>query len=238
MTSKVTIVIPFFNDPYIPQAVESALTQTYHNIEIIVVDDGSMQYAPLLKPYLSHIYYLGKSNGGTASALNHGIRNASGDYIVWLSSDDMLYPNKIKEQLMFMHENQSFISHTNFNIINGSSHITQHTAGIHPYTEIELYTTLLGANPINGCTIMFKKDIVRSVGLFNEALRYTHDIDLWYRVILSGYSLHYLNQCQTAYRWHPNMGTIRHQTTIEKELHETQIRYQSSLRRLIASKGG
>ena len=70
MLPKVSIIIPFYNDSYIDQAVVSALYQTYPNIEIIVVDDGSTQHQYRLAPYLSRIIYLGKANGGTASALN------------------------------------------------------------------------------------------------------------------------------------------------------------------------
>ena len=77
---KVTIVIPFYNDPYVREAVDSALLQTYENLEIIVVDDGSTSHSDKLDSYGERIYYLGKANGGTASALNYGFRYASGDY--------------------------------------------------------------------------------------------------------------------------------------------------------------
>src|SRR5689334_17046366 len=98
----VTIVIPFYNCAYIDQAVQSALNQTYKPLEIIVVDDGSTRHADRLTPYLPYISYMGKANGGTATALNHGIRNASGEYIAWLSSDDLFYPDKIAHQVAFM----------------------------------------------------------------------------------------------------------------------------------------
>ena len=73
MMPTVTIVIPFYNCQYIQQALESAVQQTYPAVEIIVVDDGSTQYSHLIAPYMNRVYYMGKSNGGTASALNHGI---------------------------------------------------------------------------------------------------------------------------------------------------------------------
>ena len=238
MTPKVTIVIPFFNDVYITQAVESALSQSYRKIEIIVVDDGSTKHTELINPYLPHIHYLGKKNGGTASALNHGIRYASGEYIAWLSSDDVFYMDKIKNQLSYMLENNAAISHTNFDNMNENSQITQHSAGGSFSSVVEFYKSFLVGNSVNGCTVMMSKHILNSIGLFNERLPYTHDLDLWYRVILSGHSLHYLNQSLTAYRWHPGMGTIKHRAVIEAELHATQMRYQGSLRRLIGMVGG
>ncbi|MGO4274414.1 glycosyltransferase family 2 protein, partial [Paenibacillus sp. TAF58] len=80
MQPKVSIIIPFYNCPYIDQAIASAIGQTYANVEIIVVDDGSTIHADKIGPFKDRVYYLGKANGGTASALNHGIRYASGEY--------------------------------------------------------------------------------------------------------------------------------------------------------------
>ncbi|GJM76095.1 hypothetical protein HMSSN036_83110 [Paenibacillus macerans] len=94
MTPTVSVIIPFYNCPYVEQAVQSALNQTYRPLEVIVVDDGSTSHAERLAPYRPHIHYLGKANGGTASALNHGIRHASGEYIAWLSSDDVFIRTK------------------------------------------------------------------------------------------------------------------------------------------------
>lgn len=128
MRPKVTIVIPFYNCAYVDQALQSALEQTYGPLEIIVVDDGSTEHVDMLQAYLPYIHYLGKSNGGTASALNHGIRHASGDYIAWLSSDDTYHRDKINNQVSFMVENGAYISHTNFNFINQYSQVTSYQA--------------------------------------------------------------------------------------------------------------
>jgi teichuronic acid biosynthesis glycosyltransferase TuaG len=79
----VSVVIPFYNCPFIGQSVESVVQQTYSHIEIIVVDDGSTLHREQLGPYGTGIRYFWKPNGGTASALNCGIRAARGEYIVW-----------------------------------------------------------------------------------------------------------------------------------------------------------
>ncbi|WP_328097470.1 glycosyltransferase family A protein [Peribacillus frigoritolerans] len=78
-----SIIVSFFNCPYIDEALESLMNQTYKNIEIIVVNDGSTIYSDKIIPYLDKIIYIEKGNGGTACALNMGIRNATGDYLCW-----------------------------------------------------------------------------------------------------------------------------------------------------------
>lgn len=238
MTPKVSVVIPFYNCPYIEQALQSALSQSWQPYEIIVVDDGSTVHADRITPYLHKIHYLGKSNGGTASALNYGIARASGDYVVWLSSDDMFYRDKINNQVIFMEQNQLLITYTNFNYINSASQLTQMNAAAVFPNQLEFIRCFLQGNPINGCTVMFKRELFGAIGLFNESLPYTHDYDLWFRAILNGYTPVMLNQSLTAYRSHEGMGTIKHFDTIMAEAAATNARYHAQLSGLIASMGG
>ncbi|MBT2293471.1 glycosyltransferase [Paenibacillus albidus] len=238
MKPKVSVVIPFYNCPYIEQALQSVFSQSWKPYEIIVVDDGSTQHRDRLMPYLSRIHYLGKANGGTATALNHGIRHATGDYVAWLSSDDMFYYDKINNQVSFMEENRLLISYTNFNYINGSSQLIQQNAAALFPNQLEYLRCFLQGNPINGCTVMFKKEVFGAIGLFDEALPYTHDYDLWFRAILNGYAPVMLNQSLTAYRQHEGMGTIKHYDTIMAEAAATNARYHGLLRGLISSMGG
>lgn len=238
MNPKVSVVIPFYNCPYIEQALQSALSQSWQPYEIIVVDDGSTMHADRIASYLSRIHYLGKSNGGTASALNHGIMHATGDYIVWLSSDDMFYPDKINNQVLFMEQNHLLITYTNFNYIDGNSQLTElNAAAVFP-SHLDYLRCFLQGNPINGCTVMFKKELFSAIGLFNESLPYTHDYDLWFRAILNGYPPIMLNQSLTAYRRHSGMGTLKHYDVIMAEAAATNARYNGLLRGLIASMGG
>lgn len=235
---KVSVIIPFYNCPYIEQALQSALSQSWQAYEIIVVDDGSTVHAGRIVPYLHKIHYLGKANGGTASALNHGILHATGDYIAWLSSDDMFYRDKINNQVQFMEQNGLLISYTNFNFINGESQLTEMNASLVFPNQLEYLRCFLQGNPINGCTVMFKREVFGAIGLFDEALPYTHDYDLWFRAILSGYPPVMLNQSLTAYRRHSAMGTLKHLDVIMAETAATNARYQGRLHGLIASMGG
>ncbi|GGD49955.1 glycosyltransferase [Paenibacillus nasutitermitis] len=233
---QVTIVIPFYNDPYVGEAIESALAQSYDNLEIIVVDDGSTLHADKVQPYLKQIHYLGKANGGTASALNHGFRLAGGEYMAWLSSDDRYHPDKITKQMEAMTRYGALIGHTGFNRIDASGTTTLE-AIIPPGCESgDLYRTLQHNNPINGCTVMLHKSLFRLIGPFDETLRYTHDLDYWFRVLLTGIPMQLTPSPLTDYRWHEAMGTLRHQEAIAIETASTfgkyKVRWDTYLKQL------
>lgn len=240
MNPLVTIVIPFYNCSYVNQAIESALNQTYSNIEVIVVDDGSTSHQERVTPYLNRVHYLGKANGGTATALNHGIRHASGDYIAWLSSDDLFTPDKIKNQVQFMIKHKALISHTNFHYIDGLGRITHaHVVPNNMYSDLKVfYRTFLNANPVNGCTVMMRRGLFQQIGMFDESLRYTHDIEFWLRAIQAGIYFPFLNQPLTMYRWHDEMGTRRHIEAVTKEYNQIQERSKAALLKLIHKNEG
>jgi teichuronic acid biosynthesis glycosyltransferase TuaG len=237
MPITVSVIIPFYNDPYITQAVESALSQSYPYVEIIVVDDGSnARHQKLLEPYLSNIRYIRKEQGGTGSALNEGIRAATGEYIAWLSSDDLFYRRKIEFQLEAMQRAGAMISHTAFNYIDRLGRVTDY-AVYPPDSLSSLYHTFIKGNPVNGCTVMMSKALIAKVGMFNESLAFTQDLDYWYRVLLLGVPMLLIKQPLTAYRKHPAMSTLLYQGAVMQEAQATYNRYEEPLRRLIARNG-
>ncbi|UUZ89559.1 glycosyltransferase [Paenibacillus sp. P25] len=238
MYPKVSIIIPFYNDPYVDQAIVSALNQTYPNVEIIVVDDGSTQHADKIRPYMDRLYYLGKANGGTASALNYGIRMASGEYIAWLSSDDQFYPHKLSVQIPFMQAHQSLISFSAFDLIDAYNRVTQYNISPRFPSKLAFNQALRYGNPINGCTVVANRQLLLQAGLFNEALPYTHDYDLWMRLILSRVEFHYVDQPLIRYRWHDQMGSVKNQKAIEAEIRQIQTAYAPLLEAYLRELGG
>ena len=102
----VTALICNFNyGPYLARAIDSALNQTWQNLEIIVVDDGSTDNSrEILKNYEGRIRAVCKSNGGQASAFNIGIKEAQGEIICFLDSDDFWYPQKVEHIIAKYHE--------------------------------------------------------------------------------------------------------------------------------------
>ncbi len=93
----VSVIIPAYNcSVYLPEAIESVLTQTYTDIEIIVVDDGSTDDTPeVVAPYLDRIRYIRQSNKGLPAARNTGIRASGGEFVALLDGDDSWLPEKL-----------------------------------------------------------------------------------------------------------------------------------------------
>ena len=100
----VSIVIPVYNgENYLKDAIDSALAQTYKNIEIIVVNDGSTDNTEKIAlSYGNKIRYFKQKNGGVSSALNKAIKHMKGEYFSWLSHDDMYYPCKVALQVEYL----------------------------------------------------------------------------------------------------------------------------------------
>ncbi len=229
---KVSIIIPFYNCAYVDQAIQSALNQTYENIEIILVNDGSTIHNEKVKPFLNKIRYIEKGNGGTASALNAGIEAATGNYFSWLSSDDLYEPEKIEKQLNFMKQHHASVSYLSYILIDEKNRSISGPVGIaFPNREL-FYRHLKSGCPINGCTVMLKMKIFQEVGLFDESLPFTQDYDLWLRVVQK-YDFYYLDQPLVSYRVHDEMGTKRNAVAIRKEIKLVKTRHRRAINQLI-----
>lgn len=103
----VSIIICVYNgEKYIEPCLKSALSQTYPNIEIIVVDDGSTDRTGQIVKNYSQIKYIYQKNKGIAEARNTGLNHCMGEYIAWLDADDLYLPDKVQEQVQFLQQNQ------------------------------------------------------------------------------------------------------------------------------------
>jgi glycosyltransferase involved in cell wall biosynthesis len=229
---KVSIIIPFYNCKYVDQAIESALKQTYPNVEVIVVNDGSTKYIDKVKKYFGRIKYIEKGNGGTGTALNTGIKHATGTYFSWLSSDDIYHPEKISKQLRYMREKRAYAVYSPVIFINSTSQPTSQSIGVSYSNKALFLEQLLRGCFINGCSVLLKMDVFTKVGLFDETFPYAHDYDLWIRVA-QHYDFHYLNEPLIFYRVHEDMGTKKHVDVINGEIYRIQNKYHRILTRMI-----
>src|SRR5438034_10365066 len=100
-TPTVSVILPVYNgEQYLRFAIESVLTQTFQDYELIIVDDGSSDSTPAIaQAYGQRVRYVRQANTGVAGAFNHGLALAAGRYISWLSHDDVFLPQKLDNQV-------------------------------------------------------------------------------------------------------------------------------------------
>ena len=98
MEDKVSVIIPVYNsEKFLSESIKSILDQSYKNIEIIAVDDGSTDNSlEILNQFKDEIIIIHQENQGLAGALNTGIEKMNGEWFKWLSADDILKPNAVK----------------------------------------------------------------------------------------------------------------------------------------------
>lgn len=173
------------------EAIDSAIQQTYQNIEIIVINDGSNDKGRtdrIALAYGKQIKYYTKENGGVATALNLGIEHMNGEYFSWLSHDDVYYPKKVQEQIEYLNtqDNNSIILYSDFDIIDSKSKIIKHCLLDHDMLVKKPLYGILGRH-IHGCSLLIPKEAFEKVGVFNVSLPFTQDYDLWLRL-----SKHYI----------------------------------------------
>ena len=211
----VSVVIPVYNgSKYIKEALESVFSQTYKNIEIIVVNDGSIDNSEeIINKYNDKIRYFKKPNGGVASALNFAISNSNGEYISWLSHDDLYSNNKIESEINLLkslevNDREKTIIYTNYKTINENS-VVINASIFHKQHNLKnlnssLYPLFKGL--IHGCTLLIPKKCFSEIRYFDENLKATQDYDLWFKMFPS-YDIRFLESYSVMSRTHKDQDS-------------------------------
>jgi glycosyltransferase involved in cell wall biosynthesis len=196
----VSVVIPTYNQAsYLGASIESVLAQTHPAIELVVIDDGSTDATPaIIEGYGERIHAIRQTNRGAANALNQGIRQARGEYVCWLSSDDAFLPGKVALQVAaFQADPELGLSFMGFDIIDAAGAFIADRSDI-AWRHPDLLVSVFWANPINGSTVMIPRRVFDEIGPFDEALRADVDAEMWFRILarhpaahIPGVHLHY-----------------------------------------------
>ncbi len=227
----VSIIIPLYNGSnYIEEALKSAIAQTYDNVEIVVVNDGSTDGdagKAICDRYADKIVYFEKENGGCASALNFGIRHAKGEFISWLSHDDLYEPTKVERQIEQYNVHQLSKSNTIISNVGGLidsegkeiPHPTRKTTGFFSAHKAFEYI-LLRACP-NGCGLMIPKCVFEKHGYFDETQRFVLDWNLWLKFALFGVDFYFDDEKLVSNRVHSMQVTVKQRELHSKETDQT-----------------
>lgn len=204
---KVSTIIPTYNSPhYLIEALESVLSQTYKDMEIVIVDDGSTDNTKeVIQSYLildRNIKYIYQNNGGTASARNTGIKFSSGEYIAFLDHDDIWLPQKTELQIKILDSDPSIgLVYCRFQIMDEDKGSVLEP----PKRELcrgGVYEKFLVRCYINTASqVMIRKACIERVGYFDESLQIVDDYDFYIRVARH-YKIEYLDQPLANWRIH------------------------------------
>jgi glycosyltransferase involved in cell wall biosynthesis len=202
MTPLISIIIPVYNGAqYIKDAVENVFGQTYKNIEIIVVDDGSTDGTKeKIEGYIhtNAVKYMDQPNKGLASARNAGIANAQGEFCKFLDCDDILYPQQIELQVRHLSDKPDpVISITDYDLSfeSGNKKTIKIDMGSGAILARFIKSNL---GPVHAYLV--RRSLLAQAGMFDEGLSSCEDTDLWLRILLQGGIIERLEHTGCCYR--------------------------------------
>lgn len=193
----ISVVIPLYNKAQsITHTLDSVLAQTYTDYEVVVVNDGStdgsgevvIQYIKDNPQSQSTIHIIHKPNGGVCSARNRGIREAKGEYIALLDADDQWDKEYLAEQVRMIKDfPDAAMWGINFAELSHGQLIRKLATGLPDGYRgyVEHYFEMKGRVSDLFCSssVVIRKEVFDKVDYFDERIKYSEDIDMWYRII-------------------------------------------------------
>lgn len=181
----VSVIIPTYNNAsFLVESLNSVLHQTYNQVEVIVVDDGSTDNTEeVLSPYQQSIRYLKKANGGPSSSRNAGIALAQGEFIAFQDADDLWLPQKLALQVEHFRQNQKLgVVFTGSQHFNESGLLDSNVRPGHPLPTGMIFDKLLTDHFIAMSTVMVRRSCIDEIGAFDESLIGAEDYNFYLRL--------------------------------------------------------
>ncbi len=229
--SKVSIIIPTFNSlKYIHETIESVLKQTYANIEIIIIDDGSTDgswdYLKSLR--IEHLLVVKNEGSGACAARNHGYKLSCGNYIQFLDSDDLLSPDKIEKQVALLDQNLDYIavcSTKHFYDLPENGKITDTDFMFSTDQPSQFLLNLYGANGrfemVQTSAWLTPRNVIDKAGIWNASLTKDQDGEFFCRVVMASKGVVYVPNVLNYYRKHVKGSNIANQ--VQRQQIESQL---------------
>ena len=250
MEEIITIVVPIYNvEKYLKRCLDSICSQTYKNLEIILVDDGSKDNSgKICDDYAkndSRIIVIHKENGGVSSARNFGLDKASGKYISFVDSDDYMQNDMIEKMYNNIKQNDANICVANFsiekdgkikpckeNVINKFC-MSQNLEHIFNRSRIEEKSKYYYVDKTFSCFLwrmMFDKDVIHDIR-FNQNIRLMEDVLFFVTILLSkDVKISHLNE--EVYFYQIRENSAMH---IKKEIVDNHIVLYNELKKLLCA---
>ena len=209
MSELVSVIIPVYNSAqFLTESLESVINQTYQNIEIICVNDGSTDNSlEILQQYSDKITIISQKNYGLASALNLGIRKMKGIWFKWFSPDDIMYPYTIQTLIDESKNNPNTILYSNWNIIdeNGKKLREFQESNYNKLSNFEYNIRLLDRQLINVNTALIPSSLFEKNSMRDLTDHVTIDYDFFLRsALLHDIKFYLISKPLIKYRIHSN----------------------------------
>ena len=223
MTPRISIIIPCYNcQEFIAEAINSALAQSYSNLEVIVVDDGSTDdsWAVISGYSDERLLILQQTNKGACVARNLGLKNSAGDYVKFLDADDVLAENVVTEQAaqLELAEPGAIVFGYCFNFIGDISNTEAYPKVIRDVTD-NFAVTLVLRTILTSCAI-YPISYLHEVGGFDDAVTSRQEWALNLKLFLNGFKFQYFDSMVYYRRLHDSEFRISNR----KHQSETEIR--------------
>lgn len=206
-TPLVSIIVPAYNaKKFVEETIQSALDQTYKNIEVIVADDGSTDgTGEIVKGLIAkdtRVKYVYQKNAGQSAARNAGIAAAKGEYVAFLDADDLFMPEKISRQVASLEANPEYgVSYCKIYHFFDDKPDEKYWFEV-PHPSGEIFPNLLRANFINPLSVVLKKSLLDKWGAFEPTFRRVDEQYLWLKLSYRGAKFLYLDEPSALYRVH------------------------------------
>ena len=225
MNPMVSVIMPIYNTaPYLREAMDSILSQTFTNFELIVLDDCSQDNSEIILSEYSDpriVRYKGENNLGLANVLNIGIGMAQGKYIARMDSDDISLPDRLQVQVDYME------LHPEIDLCSCGMQLfgAKQEVWIRESDPEKVKITAAFFSPVLHASSIWRKEVFESHRLrFRQEMVPSEDYDLWTRALLEGLCL--VNIPQVLYHYRIRNGQISQQPELVKEKsREIQVSY-------------
>lgn len=212
-TPIVSVLIPVYNGTeFLDEAIQSVLKSTYKSLEIILVDDGSsdlsrqkcLEYA---QKY-DHVSFYGfKKNRGMTRCLNFGVRKAKGKYIARINQDDIMLPNRLKQQVSFLEKHPDYV------VLGGAIQLFTATDPRFdilrfPLTDQLIRQQWMNLSPYSDPSVMYRKSAWLKTEGYSQFFWPADDVHMWYQLGSLG-KMANLPQILTKVRWHEDCGSLK-----------------------------
>jgi len=206
----VSVIIPCYNaGPWIGEAIRSALDQTYSPIEVIVIDDGSVDRSlEVIKSFGGRIRWETGPNQGGSRARNRGFALSAGEYIQFLDADDYLLPGKIERQMRVVTGSRADVVYEDYQNLLESADGTRTWGPLDiSGSQADMLEMMLGGWAPPPCALLVSRSAVERAGGWNENLTSAQDNDFYLRLALAGSTFRYAPGCKSVYR-RPAVPTV------------------------------